>query len=62
MATVPFVLGRTMKIGPYEVRVGMDNRYTVIVSASTTDPNAPGTVPLGFLDDKHRLLFGRRSR
>ena len=37
---VPFVLGRAMRIGPYEVRVTMRDERTVSVSASTNDPSA----------------------
>src|SRR5262249_6184281 len=57
VATVPFALGRATRLGPYEVRVAMQDDYTVALSASTADRNAPGTVPVGFLDEKGRLLF-----
>ena len=56
VATVPFVLG-ARRLGPYEVRVTMQDDRTVAVSASTNDRTAPGTVPVCFLDEKGRLLF-----
>jgi hypothetical protein len=57
VATVPFVLGRAIRSGPYELRVTLAENRTVVVSATTSDPAAPGVVPLGFLDDKQRPLF-----
>ena len=57
VATVPFVLGRAMRLGPYEVRVTMQDERSVAVTASTSDRNASGTVPVCFLDEKGRLLF-----
>ncbi len=57
VATVPFVLGQPMQLGPYEVRVAMHDRGSVAVSASTADRSASGTVPVGFLDEKGRLFF-----
>ena len=46
-----------MRLGPYEVRVAMQDHRTVTVSASTADRSAPGTVPVCFLDERGRLLF-----
>src|SRR5262249_35103467 len=57
VASVPFALGRATRIGPYEVRVTMQDARTVTVSASTKDPTAPGAVPFCFLDEKRRPLF-----
>lgn len=57
VATVPFELGRPMRLGPYEIQVAMQDRGSVGVSASTADRRAPGTVPVGFLDEKGRLFF-----
>ena len=57
VATVPFVLGMPMPLGPYDVRVTMKDRGTVAVSASTADRSASNTVPVSFLDGKGRLFF-----
>ncbi|WP_435008442.1 M56 family metallopeptidase [Tundrisphaera lichenicola] len=57
IATVPFALGRSMRAGPYEIRVTTPEMRSVAVSVSTDDPDAPGTVPLGFLNARGRLLF-----
>jgi hypothetical protein len=57
VATVPFALGRTLRSGPYEIRVAMADRWTVAVSAATSDPAAPDALPLCFLDEKQRPLF-----
>ena len=57
VASVPFVLGRATRLGPYEVRVTMQETSSVDVAASTTDRSASGTVPVCFLDEKGRLLF-----
>src|SRR5262249_698061 len=46
VATMPFVVGRPMRIGPYDIQVGIDDQYTVVVSVSTSDRSAPSTVPL----------------
>jgi hypothetical protein len=58
VATVPFVLGQAIRSGPYELRVTMGEKRSVVVSASTNDASAPGTVPLVILDDRHRPRFG----
>ena len=52
VATVPFVLGRAMRIDPYEVRVTMHDEYSVAVTASTSDRNVSATVSVCFLDEK----------
>jgi hypothetical protein len=57
VATVPFALGRATRLGPYEVHVAMQDDYTVALSASTANQDAPGTVPVCFLDERGRLLF-----
>ncbi|MGC1276274.1 MAG: M56 family metallopeptidase [Planctomycetaceae bacterium] len=57
VATVPFALGEPIDIGPYELKVSVASVWKVVVAASTNDPNAPGVVPLVFLDEKHRPLF-----
>ena len=62
VATVPFVLGSAMRLGPYEVVVTMQDERSVSVAASTSDRNASDTVPVCFLDDKARLLFAPSIR
>ncbi len=57
VVAVPFALGRSTRIGSYEVRVTMQDEHSVAISVSTNDPTAPGTVPCCFLDEKHRPLF-----
>ena len=57
VATVPFVLGLPMQLGPYEIRVAMEDRGSVDVTAATADRRAPGEVPVGFLDGKGQLFF-----
>ena len=59
---VPFVLGRAIHVGPYEIHVTMRDERTVGVSASTNDPSAMGIVPVCFLDEKQNPLFTPRSR
>lgn len=58
VATVPFALGQPIRSGPYELRVTLGEKQTVVVAASTNDASAPETVPLLFLDDEHRPRLG----
>jgi beta-lactamase regulating signal transducer with metallopeptidase domain len=57
VAVVPFVLGRAIRVGPYEIRVTTQDERAVSISALTNDPTAARTVPLCFLDERHRPLF-----
>lgn len=57
VASVPFVLGGTMKSGPYEIQVTLADARTVDVSATTNDPAAPADVPVGFLGEKGGLIL-----
>jgi beta-lactamase regulating signal transducer with metallopeptidase domain len=57
VVAVPFALGRAIQIGPYEVRVTVRDEHSVNVWVSTNDRSAPATVPVCFLDEKHRSLF-----
>jgi hypothetical protein len=57
VAAVPFVLGRTMRLGTYQVLVTMQPDNSVGVAVSTADRNALDTVSVCFLDERGRLLF-----
>jgi|GEM_PF-4053209 len=55
--TTPFALGHLMDVGPYAVRVTTPDPRQVAIDVSTRDPNASGTIPLGFLNEQGQLLF-----
>ncbi len=57
VAAVSFALGRPVRVGPYEIRVTMQDEQTVSISASTNDASAPGVVALCFMDEKDRPVF-----
>ncbi len=46
-----------MFLGPYEIRVAMQERWMVSVTVSTRERTASGSFPVAFLDGKGRLLF-----
>jgi len=57
VATVPFALGKPIRIGPYELVVSVKSLWQVVVSVITKDQRAAANVPLVFLDAENRPLL-----